>query len=255
MAWIKLDSSTPDKPEVLRMARALSVTPNALLGALMRVWFWFDSQSDDGSVQGLELGDIDAIGQQTGLADAMLAVGWLAVDERKALVLPNFQRHNGETAKRRALTAKRVSTARSRNADVTHAALQERYQSKAEQEQSAVLISTALHAGADNAIAPAGAGCAAADHPRPSDHWLATRLVEAQARLCTSAVSPRARGRASRALAAITRAGRDPLATMLDIIDRAAAANSPGGYILRAIEDEAAVVGFSDAPKGQRGPP
>ena len=54
----------------------------------------------------------------------MIAVGWLAyVDEK--LVLPNFERHNGESSKKRALTNRRVAEHRKRETqNVTRAALQ-----------------------------------------------------------------------------------------------------------------------------------
>jgi hypothetical protein len=44
-----------------------------------------------------------------GFCDAMIAVGWMQELNGK-ISLPNFDRHNGKTAKTRALTAKRVSS-------------------------------------------------------------------------------------------------------------------------------------------------
>ena len=41
--WIKIEKSTPDKPEIFEMAEILGVDPDAILGKLIRVWAWMDS--------------------------------------------------------------------------------------------------------------------------------------------------------------------------------------------------------------------
>ena len=47
--WIKIEHATPDKPEVHKMAEILNTDPNAILGALVRLWIWADQQSIDGN--------------------------------------------------------------------------------------------------------------------------------------------------------------------------------------------------------------
>lgn len=113
--WIKIEYSTPDKPEVLRIARAVGVDRDTVLGKLVRVWMWFDRVSVDGTVDGAELADIDAIAGITGFAAAMLDSGWLESPEDGGLRAVDFDKHNGSTAKKRAVTRDRV--ARSRNAE------------------------------------------------------------------------------------------------------------------------------------------
>ncbi len=111
--WIKIEHATPDKPEVFRMAMDLGITPEQVSGCLLRVWVWADIQTLNGNgvcVTGVTL---DRIGCYEGLSQAMKKVGWLVGDESN-YSFPNFDRHNGETAKTRALTAKRV--AKHRNA-------------------------------------------------------------------------------------------------------------------------------------------
>jgi hypothetical protein len=49
----------------------------------------------------------------TGLSSAMLAVGWLSFDGDQTLSLPEFEEHNGQSAKRRADDSKRKKVARS----------------------------------------------------------------------------------------------------------------------------------------------
>lgn len=112
--WIKLQHVTPDKPEVFRMAIMLGVTPEHVLGCLCRLWIWADQQTIDGHgvcVTGVTLNRITCHG---GFSDALKNVGWLSGDELN-FTLPNFERHNGETAKTRALATKRKEKQRHAN--------------------------------------------------------------------------------------------------------------------------------------------
>ena len=43
--WIKIERSTMDKPEILRVARILGIDKDAVLGKLIRLWAWFDAVS------------------------------------------------------------------------------------------------------------------------------------------------------------------------------------------------------------------
>jgi len=117
MAWIKFDTATPDKPEVWQMAAALGVDADAVVGKLLRVWAWFDTHSENGNAPSVSKVTLDRHVGNAGFCDSMLSVGWMA-DDGETISLPNFDRHNGETAKKRALTASRVAKhKRSGNAD------------------------------------------------------------------------------------------------------------------------------------------
>jgi uncharacterized phage protein (TIGR02220 family) len=128
--WIKVEKATPDKPEVLRMARELCIDRDAVFGKLMLIWMWFDANSVDGVVDGAVDADVDALVRMTGFASVMRSVGWLfdKPDEDAdptihstyipGLALPNFDRHNGETAKKRALRNDRQAKWRSKSVDV-----------------------------------------------------------------------------------------------------------------------------------------
>jgi hypothetical protein len=104
--WIKFDKATPDKPEVWQMASTLEIDPDAVVGKLLRVWAWFDEQSRFGNAPSVTKSLLDRRVGVTGFCNAMIDVGWLD-DDGDLLQLPNFERHNGETAKTRALGAKR----------------------------------------------------------------------------------------------------------------------------------------------------
>ena len=125
--WIKVELVTPDKPEVHQIAQILKATPNEVLGCLVRVWIWADQQSLNGHALGVTLSTLDGVSRRDGLGSAMLQVGWV-IEKSGVLSLPNFDRHNGETAKKRALAAKRQQTHRSQksNADSVTQALPEK---------------------------------------------------------------------------------------------------------------------------------
>jgi len=65
--------------------------------------------------------DIDRHVGVAGFGSAMQEVGWLLVDDNGVL-FPNFDRHNGTSAKSRALTTERKRTQRVRGAGAGHAA-------------------------------------------------------------------------------------------------------------------------------------
>jgi hypothetical protein len=107
--WLKFEASTPEKPEVFAMTAALGWDdPDYVVGKLLKVWRWFDQHTIDGHAPNVTLALLDRISGVSGFAKAMCGVGWLSQAEA-GLTLPNFDRHNGKTAKDRALTAKRVA--------------------------------------------------------------------------------------------------------------------------------------------------
>jgi hypothetical protein len=111
--WIKLEHATPDKPEILAMADSLGIEPEHVLGAAIRVWIWADQQSRDGNALSVTQSSLDRIARVTGFGAAMVETGWLVVGDRQ-IEIPNFIRHNGQSAKQRALTARRAAACRSR---------------------------------------------------------------------------------------------------------------------------------------------
>ncbi len=101
--WIKVEAATADKPEVLRIARILNIDRDAAFGKLIRLWSWMDTNSVDGVVDGVVDADVDHLCHCIGFTAACVSVGWLSYDaDAERMALPNFDRHNGETAKQRA---------------------------------------------------------------------------------------------------------------------------------------------------------
>ena len=124
--WLKFEKATPDKPEVFAIAARLDIDPDAVVGKLIRVWSWFDTHTVDGNGAGVTRPLLDRIAGVTGFVSAMESVGWVVV-AASGVSLPNFERHTGETAKGRALGAKRAldhrakSNAKSNGGSVTPA--------------------------------------------------------------------------------------------------------------------------------------
>lgn len=114
MAWLKFDTATPEKPEVMAIAIALGFDdPDLVVGKLLKVWRWFDQHTVEGNANGVTAALLDRMIGVPGMCAAMASVGWLVVSET-GLELPNFERHNGKTAKDRALTAQRVAKAKTK---------------------------------------------------------------------------------------------------------------------------------------------
>jgi len=106
--WIKFESATPDKPEVWAIAAALGIDPDAGVGKLLRVWGWFDQQTENGNAPSVSKMLLDRLVGVTGFCKAVIDADWMN-DDGVTLSLPHFDRHNGKTAKNRATTAKRVA--------------------------------------------------------------------------------------------------------------------------------------------------
>ena len=120
--WIKFELTTMDKPEVAQIADLAGIDPDAVVGKLMRVWAWFDQQTEKGNAPSVSKKLLDRSVAVTGFCDHMKSVGWM--DESDGYIsLPHFDRHNGKTAKNRALTAKRVASHKTKGnaASVTNA--------------------------------------------------------------------------------------------------------------------------------------
>jgi hypothetical protein len=113
--WIKFDTSTPDKPEVWSIAERLGIDPDAVVGKLLRVWAWFDDHTEKGNAPSVTKALLDRRVGVSGFCDAMVLAGWLKESDGQ-LEIPNFDRHNGATAKSRGLTAKRVANHKAGNA-------------------------------------------------------------------------------------------------------------------------------------------
>lgn len=113
--WIKFELTTLDKPEVCQIADLADIDLDAAVGKLLRVWGWFDQQTENGNAPSVSKKLLDRLVGVTGFCDHMKVVGWM-IEESGVISLPRFDRHNGKTAKNRLLTAKRVANHKAANA-------------------------------------------------------------------------------------------------------------------------------------------
>ena len=109
--WLKFEKATLEKPEVFAIADALGIDQDTVIGKLVRVWAWFDSHTVDGNATRVTPAQLNRVSGIAGFIEAMAVEGWAFI-EGGGVQLPRFDRHNGETAKQRALTAKRVAKSR-----------------------------------------------------------------------------------------------------------------------------------------------
>jgi hypothetical protein len=101
-----------DDPAVIRLADIVQVEDDAVIGKLFRLWSWADRHTHDGHAEGVGLSWVDRLARCEGFGAALVRVGWLAESDG-GLSFPRFDRHCSDTAKARALDAKRKSATRS----------------------------------------------------------------------------------------------------------------------------------------------
>lgn len=128
--WIKIESVTPDKPEVYQMAAELGISPEQVVGHLVRVWAWADQQSLNGHALRVTSVTVDSVSRHACFSQALINCGWL-VESGGTITFPNFDNHNGETAKQRGLANKRKAKQRAKShAEVTDVSRNERDQNR-----------------------------------------------------------------------------------------------------------------------------
>ena len=104
--WIEWEKGLVRKPEVLRIARLMQCTPQHAAACCMMVWEWAEDVTENGVISGVTAADVSFAAAVEGIGEAMVAAGWL-LETEDAIVLPNWDRHNGEPSKRRAVDAVR----------------------------------------------------------------------------------------------------------------------------------------------------
>jgi hypothetical protein len=114
--WIKMRLDLAEDPAVIAMGGQTGLDEFAVVGRLQNLWSWADRQSRDGHAVGVTEKWIDARLRCDGFAKAMQSVGWLHLTA-KGIEFPNFDRHNGESAKKRALGTVRKAKQRAGLAD------------------------------------------------------------------------------------------------------------------------------------------
>ena len=123
-SWIKWAKGLIRRPEVLQIASRLGRSPREVAAILMELWEWADDnvvpENESAKCPGFvrivsgNCPPIDGILSVDGLTKCLVDVGWLIVHEDR-IEFPKFGRHNGKSAKQRALDAERVAERRARS--------------------------------------------------------------------------------------------------------------------------------------------
>jgi hypothetical protein len=185
--WLKFEKATMDKPEVFEMAGILGIDPDAVVGKLLRVWSWFDEQSRDGhaSVTVRTL-----LERRAGVPDfvaAMISVGWLT-ESNGCFILPNYERHNGSSAKSRALATVRKQKSRNGHAPSVTGTAQKRDHRIEEREKNKSIDPDFFPCSVEQAISYAPNCRMTADQAR---HWWNVRNASGWTKGSTGGGTPR----------------------------------------------------------------
>jgi len=126
MDWIKMRCDLREDPAVIGIASELNIEEDLVVGKLHRVWSWANRQTTDGHAASVTATWLDHHVDVTGFAFAMEKVAWLQIKNHE-IIFPKFDCHNSESAKKRAISAKR--SAKYRHATVTQTSRSERDES------------------------------------------------------------------------------------------------------------------------------
>jgi len=109
--WIKMRTNLDTDPAVVRISSRLKSDRFATVGRLHRIWAWANEHLTDGQDVPIDSVFLDQLVDCSGFAEAMRHVGWLTGRDG-FLCFPSFERHNGASAKARALDADRKRESR-----------------------------------------------------------------------------------------------------------------------------------------------
>lgn len=126
--WIKMRTNLCGDPGVKAISRTLKLDTFSVVGRLHEFWAWADQHTDDGVLEFTVMEDIDDVVQKRGFASELVRVGWLIDNGLDGVEIPKWDRHNGDSAKKRCQAQERMGRMRKRMNDesVTLRALHER---------------------------------------------------------------------------------------------------------------------------------
>tara|TARA_Y100000310_G_scaffold261327_1_gene270620 strand:- start:2923 stop:3696 length:774 start_codon:yes stop_codon:yes gene_type:complete len=113
--WIKMRTDLWTDPRIVRIACGQDADLCAVIGAIYRLWSLADTHSEDGTLTGYTPEWLDQEVGIPGFAQQLADVGWLTISD-KSLSIPNFDEHNGQSAKRRAKDTSRKGRVRKMSA-------------------------------------------------------------------------------------------------------------------------------------------
>jgi hypothetical protein len=109
--WIKMRTNLDTDPAVVRIASGLKTDRFTVVGRLHKIWAWANEHLTDGRDVPIDSEFLDALVESPGFSEQLRRVGWLTGRDG-SLCFPSFERHNGASAKQRALDAARKKSVR-----------------------------------------------------------------------------------------------------------------------------------------------
>jgi hypothetical protein len=110
--WIKVVTNLTEKPEIIQISDATGIDCHGVVGRLIDVWSWASRNCrNDGVTHISGMRHINKITACETFAEAMVDCGWIMVKDNQ-MAFVNFDRHNSQTAKDRALAALRMAKKR-----------------------------------------------------------------------------------------------------------------------------------------------
>ena len=109
--WIKMRTSLWTHPKVNSIALTLGIERPTVIGCIYAVWSMADEHTEDGVIPCMNAEAIDLYVAVPGFAAEMSRVGWIEFVDDDAVV-PRFDEHNGQSAKRRATEQRRKAGGR-----------------------------------------------------------------------------------------------------------------------------------------------
>jgi hypothetical protein len=111
--WIKVENHLHEKVEVAAIADHTGLDLDAVVGKLVKVWAWASRNCHgDGVTSVTALRVIREITRVENFDEALSNCGWIRIKGDK-IEFTNFDRHNSQTAKERALASARMAKKRS----------------------------------------------------------------------------------------------------------------------------------------------
>ena len=114
--WIKFEVATATKPEIAIAAEFLGVSRREALGIFLDFWCWLDANACADVVPHVSRKSLETSLHCVGFAAILEMIGWAKFDDAaRKLTIINYGRHNGKSAKTRALEQKKKARQRAEN--------------------------------------------------------------------------------------------------------------------------------------------
>lgn len=109
--WLKVNHTLLRSPKMRRLMRVLGCSRHEALGLAVQWLMYVDEQTTDGNTN-LCVDDVDEELGLEGAVHALVDIGWAELDDDGNVCAVDFGKHCGDTAKKRALNARRTAKKR-----------------------------------------------------------------------------------------------------------------------------------------------